>query len=476
MALVLKTSGRKPSQVRILYSPPCSRTQSVPSVYFGTLSCMKKLKVAIRDEHTLELQEDGQKGDVIDLTTLHDLDIDKSTIKSVVDSIKRDAFEAEVEKVRLTIEKQKKLEAQLTEQKYLEKLSVLEQQKESAVKLATVNAQSASQEELAKKNAEIAKLEAQIQATKLEQKLAVTQAVSEVEKERDQLRHQLSSKDTETKLLVTSLKEKHESELTSQKEITEYYKDLKLKLSTKMLGETLEQHCEIEFNKLRATAFQNAYFEKDNDSSTGSKGDYIFREVDSSGVEIISIMFEMKNEGDATPTKKKNDDFLKELDKDRTEKGCEYAVLVSLLEADNELYNSGIVDVSHKYPKMYVIRPQFFIPMITLLRNAALSSLKYKSELALVKSQNIDITTFEDEVSNWKTSWLNSMKFAGQKHVEAVEQINKAIKDLEKVRDALTLSDKHLLTAENKMDDLTIKRLTRGNPTMQKRFEELSKK
>jgi len=435
---------------------------------------MKKIKVSIRDEQTLELLEDGEKGDLIDLSTLHDVDIDKSTIKNVVDSIKRDVFNEEVEKVRKAVEREKELEAQIEQQKLLEKIQLLEQGKEAAIKLTEANVRNAAQEDITKRNSEIAELKAKIQATETEKKLAITEAVTVVEKQRDQLISKLDAKDTETKLLVTSLEAKHDSELKGKDEIIERYKDFKLKLSTKMLGETLEQHCEIEFNRLRATAFNNAYFEKDNDASTGSKGDYIFKEVDSQGVEIISIMFEMKNESDETPTKKKNEDFLKELDRDRTEKGCEYAVLVSLLEADNELYNSGIVDVSYKYPKMYVIRPQFFIPMITLLRNAAQSSLQYKSELALVKSQNIDITTFEDEVNSWKTSWLNSMKFAGKKHVEAVDQINNAIKNLEKVRDALTLSDKHLLTAENKMDDLTIKRLTRGNPTMQKKFEEIS--
>lgn len=436
---------------------------------------MKKIKVSIRDEQTLELQEDGQKGDLIDLSSLHDLDIDKSTIKSVVNSIKKDHFDEEVEKVRKTVEQQKELEAQLKEQKLLEKIAVLEKEKESAVKLAEANAKNSSQEDIAKKEAEITKLQSQIEAAQTEKKLAVTEALKVVEKERDELLHKLDKKDSESKLLATSIKEKYENELKSKEEMIEYYKDLKVKASTKMLGETLEQHCEIEFNKLRATAFQNAYFEKDNDAKGGTKGDYIYRENNDLGVEIISIMFEMKNEGDETESKKKNEDFFKKLDKDRNDKGCEYAVLVSLLEADNELYNTGIVDVSHKYPKMYVIRPQFFIPMITLLRNAALNSLKYKTELAIVKSQNIDITKFEDEVSSWKDSWLRSMKFAGQKHVEAVEQINKAIKDLEKVRDALTLSDKHLLTAENKMDDLTIKRLTRGNPTMQEKFEELKK-
>ncbi len=436
---------------------------------------MKKIKVSIRDEHTLELQEDGHKGDLIDLSLLHELDIDQSTIKSVVESIKKDAFEAELDKVRKTIEEQKELEAKLNEQKLSERITILEREKEAAVKLAEANANSLNKENLAKKETEITKLQAQLQATQTEKKLAVTEAIKTLEKERDELLHKLDKKDSESKLLVSSLNEKHEGELKSKNEMIEYYKDLKLKLSTKLLGETLEQHCEIEFNKLRPSAFPNAYFEKDNDAKSGSKGDYIFRETDSQGVEIVSIMFEMKNEGDETQTKKKNEDFLKELDKDRKEKDCEYAVLVSLLEADNELYNTGIVDVSHKYPKMYVIRPQFFIPMITLLRNAALNSLKYKSELALVRNQNVDITTFEDEVENWKSSWLNTIKYAGQKHVEAIEQINKAIKDLEKVRDALTLSDKHLLSAENKMDDLTIKKLTRGNPTMQKKFADLKK-
>lgn len=437
---------------------------------------MQKIKVSIRDEHTLELQEDGHKGDLIDLTTLHDVDIDTTTIKSVVDSIKKDAFNAEVERVRKSIEHEKALESQLTEQKFLEKIKLLEQEKQASVQLAQAQTKSATQEDLAKKDAQIAKLEAQMHASQTEKKLAVTEAVNVVERERDQLISKLDAKDTENKLVVTSLKSKYETELKGKDETIERYKDFKQKLSTKMLGETLELHCEIEFNRLRATAFQNAFFEKDNDARGGSKGDYIFREHDVLGVEIVSIMFEMKNEGDETATKKKNEDFLKELDKDRSEKGCEYAVLVTLLEADNELYNTGIVDVSHKFPKMYVIRPQFFIPIITLLRNAALNSMQYKTELAQVKSQNIDITTFEDEVNGWKANWLSSMKYAGNKHIEAVEQINKAIKDLEKVRDALTLSDKHLLAAENKMDDLTIKRLTRGNPTMQQKFEEVKKK
>lgn len=378
------------------------------------------------------------------------------------------------------------------EEELQERLEIAEREKASAVKLAELNLKNTLQEELAKlkaekdqelgkKEAELAEMKSKINKAEVEKKLSVTEAVKQIEKERDDLANNLKSKETEKQLLEKSLLEKYSAEIKTKDDIIKMKddeialrKDMKLKLSTKMIGETLEQHCETEFNKLRATAFQNVYFEKDNDSKSGSKGDYIYRENDEAGNEIISIMFEMKNESDETLTKKRNEDFFRELDKDRAEKKCEYAVLVTLLEAENELYNTGIVDVFHKYPKMYVIRPQFFIPIITLLRNAAMNSLKYKAELAIVKSQNIDITNFENEVNNWKDSWLNSMKYASKKHIEAVEQINKAIKDLEKVRDALTLSDKHLLTAENKMEDLTIKRLTRGNPTMEAKFAELS--
>jgi len=390
------------------------------------------------------------------------------------------------------------------EEELRERLSIAEKEKESAVKLAESNLKNKLQEELAKKDrdlldlkaekdrklaeqlakkeAELAEMKSKIDKSEIEKKLSVTEAVKRIEKERDDLAHNLKNKETEKQLLEKSLYEKFASELKTKDDIIKMKddeialrKDMKLKLSTKMVGETLEQHCETEFNKLRATAFQNAYFEKDNDSKTGSKGDFIYREADQAGNEIISIMFEMKNEGDGTATKKRNEDFLRELDKDRVEKKCEYAVLVSLLEADNELYNSGIVDVSHRFSKMYVVRPQFFIPIITLLRNAAMNSLEYKAELALVKSQNIDITNFEDDLNNWKTSWDVTIKNARNKYIESIEQINKAIKDLEKVRDALMLSDKHLLTAENKLDDLTIKRLTRNNPTMKAQFEELSK-
>ena len=333
----------------------------------------------------------------------------------------------------------------------------------------------------AKKETELAEMKSKINNIELETKLAITQAVNKIEKERDELAGELKSKDTEKQLLESSLKDKHAIELKTKDDIIKMKdeeialrKDLKVKLSTKMVGETLEQHCETEFNKLRATGFQNAYFEKDNDTKTGSKGDYIYRETDGSGNEIISIMFEMKNEGDETATKKKNEDFLRELDKDRTEKKCEYAVLVTLLEAENGLYNTGIVDTSHKYPKMYVVRPQFFIPIITLLRNAAMNSLKYKAELALVRSQNIDITNFEENINMFKDSFAKNYQLASSRFKTAIEEIEKTIDHLQKTKDALLSSENNLRLANNKADDLTIKKLTRGNPTMTAKFEELN--
>jgi len=383
-----------------------------------------------------------------------------------------------------------------------ERLELAEKEKENAVKLAESNLKNTLQEELtkkdkelaglraendrnlatelAKKESELAEIKSKLEKADVEKKLSVTEAVKNIEKERDALAGELKSKETEKQLLEKSLQEKHVSELKTKDDIIkmkdeaiERYKDMKLKLSTKMVGETLEQHCETEFNKLRATAFQNAYFEKDSDSASGSKGDYIYRETDQEGNEIISIMFEMKNENDETATKKRNEDFLKELDKDRTEKKCEYAVLVSLLEAENELYNSGIVDVSHKYPKMYVVRPQFFIPIITLLRNAAMNSLKYKTELALVKSQNIDITNFEDNIDKFKEGFAKNYDLASRKFKTAIEEIDKTIDHLQKTKDALLSSENNLRLANNKAEDLTIKRLTRGNPTMKAKFEEL---
>ena len=436
---------------------------------------MKKLKVSIQDEHTLVLQEDGQKGDVIDLRSIHETDIDASTIASVVNSIKKDTFNAEVAKVREQVEREKALEAKLKEQELLEKVNSLKLEKESVAKLAEANARNASQADIAKREVEVAELRAQLQATITEKQLAVTEAVTRVERERDQLLNELKNKDAEKQLLESSLKDKYSTELKNKDEMIAYYKDMKAKLSTKMVGETLEQHCEIEFEKLRASAFQRAEFGKDNDASSGSKGDYIYRETDERGTEIISIMFEMKNENDETATKKTNESFLKELDKDRREKRCEYAVLVSLLEADNELYNTGIVDKSHVFEKMYVVRPQFFIPIITLLRNAALNSLKYKQELALVQSQNIDVTNFESQLSDFRDSFGRSYRLASERFSDAVASIDKSIAQLQKTKENLLKSEDHYRIANNKADELTVKKLTRNNPTMQTRFAGLDK-
>jgi len=322
----------------------------------------------------------------------------------------------------------------------------------------------------------IADLNAKIKAFETEKDLEVNRAVSAVERERDNFKLQLAAKENERQLVESNLKEKYVAEIKAKDEQIAYYKDFKARLSTKMLGETLEQHCETEFNKLRATAFPRAYFEKDNDARTGSKGDYIFRENDESGNEIISIMFEMKNENDQTATKKHNEDFLKELDKDRCEKNCEYAILVSLLEADSELYNVGIVDVSHRYPKMFVIRPQFFIQIIMLLRNAALNALKYKSELALVRAQNLDITHFEEDMEKFKAGFARNYDLASRKFTDAIEGIDKTIKQLEKTKQALLSSENNLRLANDKAQDLTIKKLTRNNPTMAAKFEEVRKR
>ena len=447
---------------------------------------MKKLKVSIQDEHMLVLQEPGQKGDLIDLTSIHETDIDASTVTSVVNSIKKDAFNEALRKEREQLEQKMALEARLKEQELQQKIQTLQQEKESAAKLAEAHAKSASQTDVAKKDAEIAELRARLQATATEKQLAVTEVASKLEKERDvllrslekerdELANNLKSKEAEQQLLASNLKQKYENELKSKDEMIAYYKDMKARLSTKMVGETLEQHCEIEFEKLRATAFQRAEFGKDNDASSGSKGDYIYRETDEHGTEIISIMFEMKNENETTSTKKRNDDFLKELDKDRREKKCEYAVLVSLLEADNDLYNNGIVDKSHAYEKMYVIRPQFFIPMITLLRNAAFNSLKYKQELALVREQNIDITNFEESMESFKQGFSRNYDLASRKFTEAIDGIDKTIKQLEKTKQALLSSENNLRLANDKAQDLTIKKLTRNNPTMAEKFSELEK-
>ena len=354
-----------------------------------------------------------------------------------------------------------------------EQLALAEKEKATAIELAEAKVTNELDKEATKKDAEIERLKAELRTIEVEKQLALNEALSAIEKERDGLLRDLQAKSTEQELLESTLRETHLAEVKLKDEQIAYYRDLKSKMSTKMVGESLEQHCEIEFNRLRSTGFQTAEFEKDNDVRSGSKGDYIFRDSDESGTEFISIMFEMKNESDETATKKKNEDFLKELDKDRNEKGCEYAVLVSLLEPDNELYNAGIVDVSHRYPKMYVVRPQFFIPIITLLRNAAHNTLSYKAELARVREQNLDITNFESELETFKKGFARNYDLAARKFKTAIDEIDKTIDHLQKTKEALIGSENNLRLANDKADGLTIKKLTRGNPTMAAKFAEL---
>jgi hypothetical protein len=354
-----------------------------------------------------------------------------------------------------------------------ERLKLAEQDKQNAVMLAKEKAGSEMQKATDAKDAEIQDLKAKLDKNEVKQKLAITEAVNVIEKERDKLKNDLTQAELEKKLAEKSLRDKYETQIKDRDDAIERLRDMKARLSTKMVGETLEQHCETEFNRIRATAFPRAYFEKDNDASTGSKGDYIFRDSDEAGTQIVSIMFEMKNETDTTATKKKNEDFLKELDKDRTEKGCEYAVLVSLLEPDSEFYNTGIVDVFHRYPKMYVVRPQFFLPIITLLRNAAMNSLEYKTELALVKAQNIDVTNFENDLDKFKTAFAKNYDLATRKFQTAIDEIDKSINHLQKTKDALLGTDRNLRLANDKAQDVTLKKLTRRNPTMAAKFDAL---
>ena len=396
---------------------------------------------------------------------------------------------------------------QVRDQEFDQELKIREdlalKDKENAVKLAMAESNNKLQQEVNIKNQEISALKAnnellltqklaekdqalsdmrsKVENTEIEKKLAVNEAVQKIEKERDDLLFALKNKDLEKENSENSLKQQYSTEIQSKEAIIRFkdeeitrVKDMKTRLSTKMIGESLEQHCENEFNKLRATAFQKAHFEKDNDGSSGSKGDYIYREKDASGNEIISIMFEMKNESDQTATKKKNEDFFNELDKDRLEKKCEYAVLVSLLEADSELYNSGIVDVSYKKDKMYVVRPQFFIPIITILRNAAMNALTYKAELALIKSQNVDISNFENQLDDFRSAFGKNYRLASEKFMVAIDSIDKSIAALQKTKDNLLGSQDNLRLANNKAEDLTIKKLTRGNPTIKAKFDAIS--
>jgi hypothetical protein len=392
--------------------------------------------------------------------------VDDSSYADILNQVRGSEFEHELET---------RLKSGLAQAKSDNEKDLLEQQAKYASEIAELRAKSAQ---------EITELKAKLAQSKTEQELAVTKAMAPIEQELDKLKNKLEIQEDkakqqeetikmQAKLREASLVSKYDNEIKFKDEEIERLKDMKIRLSTKMVGETLEQHCQNEFNRLRATAFRNAYFDKDNDARSGSKGDFIYRENDEAGNEIISIMFEMKNENETTATKHKNEDFFKELDKDRREKKCEYAVLVTMLEADSELYNTGIVDVSYKYEKMYVIRPQFFIPMITLLRNAAMNAMEYKAELALVKSQDIDISHFEENMEAFKAGFARNYELASKKFKDAIDGIDKTIAQLQKTKDALLSSENNLRLANNKASDLTIKKLTRGNPTMAAKFAEL---
>ena len=423
--------------------------------------------------------------------------VDESGYAAIVKQVRDKEFEKEVDMRESQFASEKEIAIMLakaeSEKRFNETISqkdILISQlqskidaQDSAQKLAVSDIAAEKDKELAQKDTQIAQLKAQIDSCEKDKELAVNKIVGEKDKELAEkekhivkLSGQIETSEKESQLKEQSLKDQYEERLKLKDEEIAHYKDFKSRLSTKMIGESLEQHCEIEFNKLRSTGFQNAYFEKDNDAKTGSKGDYIYKDYDPDGVEIVSVMFEKRNEMETTATKKKNEDFLKELDKDRREKNCEYAVLVSLLEPDNELYNSGIVDMSHRFPKMYVIRPQFFIPMITLLRNAAMNALQYKQELAVIKNQNIDISHFEEDMNEFKDKFSRNFRLASEKFQKAIEEIDKTIDHLQKTKDALLSSENNLRLANSKAEDLSIKRLVKNNPTMAAKFAELEDK
>lgn len=408
------------------------------------------------------------------LKQVRDVDFEKQLNARIEIAEKEKISALELAKTQSANELQKAV-AELKQEKALltTQLQQAVNDKTSATQLTEARMKTELQSAVAEKNNELNLLKAQLEANKESQELIIAKTTSSITKERDEFKNQVERITLEKTIAEAALKDKYETQLQDRDDAIERLKDMKAKLSTKMLGETLEQHCEIEFNRMRSMAFPRAYFEKDNDAKTGSKGDFIFRDTDENDTEIISIMFEMKNEADTTATKKKNEDFLKELDKDRREKNCEYAVLVSMLEPDNELYNSGIVDVCHRFPKMYVVRPQFFIPIITILRNAAMHSLHYKAELALVKAQNIDISNFEDELDKFKQAFGKNYELASRRFNTAIDEIDKSINHLQKTRDALVASDRNLRLANDKAQDVTIKRLTKNNPTMKSKFDEL---
>ncbi len=417
--------------------------------------------------------------------------VDESGYAEILAQVRNSEFDKEINKKEKSLKAEREQAVQLAvleaENKNKEiladkdteiaRLKLLLESSETQQALAMQNAVSEFEKERDKlksqSESEITRLTAMLNQSRIEKELAVKEAVHDLEKQRDRLNSELELQKQKNEISEQSIKQDYETQLRFKDEEIEKYKDFKQRLSTKMLGESLEQHCENEFNSLRMTAFPTAYFEKDSDISKGTKGDYIFRESDAQGNEIISIMFEMKNQQDVSAAKKKNEDFFKKLDKDRNDKNCEYAVLVSMLEPESELYNTGIVDVSYQYPKMYVVRPQFFIPIITLLRNAALNSMEYKRELAEIRNQNIDVTNFEQNLMDFKDSFSKNYQHAHDRFVDAIAEIDKSINHLQKIKENLTKSDNHLRTANNKIEDISIKKLTKGNPTMQAKFAEL---
>jgi len=409
--------------------------------------------------------------------------IDEAGFADIVKQVRDNQFDEELNKRLSIADEQKQSAVELAIEKTKGSLQEKLSNKDKEITQLKANSKSELIEKLAEKDTELANMKSKIENFDTVKELAVSKATKEIEKRTDTLENDLRTKELEKENLKNSLEQKHTTELYNKDAIIKYkddeiarVRDMKLKYSTKMMGESLEQHCEIEFNNLRSTAFQNSYFEKDNDSSLGTKGDFIFKETDGKENEIISIMFEMKNENDETTNKKRNEDFFAKLDKDRNTKKCEYAVLVTRLESENEYYNSGIVDVSHKFDKMYVVRPQFFIPIITLLRNGAMSSLKYKQELNLMRNQSIDITNFEDKLNTFKDTAAKNFLSASSHFEKAITEIDKSISRMQKVKQELTTSENQLRLANQKVDDLTIKKLTYGNPTMKSKFDDLKKK
>ena len=413
--------------------------------------------------------------------------IDEANYADIVNQVRTNEFNHEIHEKLEQIKNQHNGEIALVEEKaqnqlqkeltrmeqIISELKAKNDASNQSEKLAIANIEKSMRDEIIERDKQIALLNNKMQSIEQNKSLEINQALMIKDKELTESQHKVELLQKETEIEKAAIKEKFELELRQKDETISLYKDFKAKQSTKMVGESLEQHCEIEFNRLRMTAFPNAAFGKDNDISSGTKGDYIYREFDEHGTEIISIMFEMKNEEDESTTKKKNDSFFKTLDKNRKDKACEYAVLVSLLEINNEYYNTGIVDVSYEYEKMYVIRPQFFIPIITLLRNAAMNSLKYKYEVALMREQNIDITNFEDDLNNFKSGFAKNYELASRKFALAIDEIDKTISHLQKTKESLLSSENNLRIANDKAEDLTVKKLVRKNPTMKSKFDEL---